>query len=323
MCLAILGGIHYYLSSVRNISGEETQKKSPSSLPKILTASPTFVEIRNVNFIFDERVKVFLKNITGEIKALPPFNYVNFDDVSAFIIQIKSGEVFIDPSLLLYIFGEKIFNFEESTLKLESISFPKNSQNQIVLKGELKFVVWLGFTMKGRVGLEKDYLVITAEEITAVGSSYAKSLLSAVGLNLEKLILLPSENGVAIRGNRIFVNPFAILPPPKMNGVVKEIETRDGRLWLRLDSGENPIQFPKPPDPISKNYLYLYKGNIKFAKLIMYEANLQMVDRDQDDYFEFYLARYFSVLNRGYAMILPDQSVKVIMHDYDDFLNLR
>ena len=87
---------------------------------------------------------------------------------------------------------------------------------------------------------------------------------------------------------------------------------------MKLSSDEI-IYFPPAPDPDAPNFLHLYKGEVKLGKLMMIDANLQMIDKDPSDYLDFYIEKYYPTLvNGGSAFLRTDLSVKVLMPDYDD-----
>jgi hypothetical protein len=314
-------GIHNYIYQKRTevIPLSSNQKSDP--VPTF-TRKGTHLSLKNVYFRFKKNVILDLPDLTGELVPKGNSSIVNFDDVNSFSIHVKNGIAYADSEVLKVLFKDYVFNYEDSPVKLESIQFPdqKLGENLISMKGELKFIYWLGFELKGKIGLDpnKNTIVIATEEIKAVGTSYAKNLLATIGLNLQKLIPIPAGRGVEIINNQIIVHPFVVFPPPKLSGIFEEISVKNGKLFLKLSSPEQ-IQFPPLPEPNAKNYLFLYKGELKFGKLLMVDSRLQMIDKDPSDSFDFYVEEYFQTLsNGGSAIILPDKSVKVIMPDYSD-----
>ncbi|MDX1958680.1 MAG: hypothetical protein SFU98_08915 [Leptospiraceae bacterium] len=315
----IILGIHYYINTGK-LRVEEKQNENENIEIEKFSRKGTYIDVRNVNFRFKKNISLELPNLQGELIPKKGSTVVNFDDVNAFIIRITNGEAYANPEVLKTLFVDYVFNFESSTLKLKKVEFPEEVGNKIKLSGELNFLLWLEFEMMGTIGLEKktNQIVITAEEIKAVGNSYIKSLLSAIGLNLEKLIPIPDGKGVTIKSNQIFISPFIVFPPPKLEGKFSIIDVKNSKLHLVLSSDEI-ISFPSPPDSLAKNYLFLYKGEVKFGKLFMVDANLQMIDTDETDNFDFFMPEYFKTLTSGgKATIKPDMSVKVIMPDYGD-----
>lgn len=280
----------------------------------------TYLSLDNVNFRFAEKVPVLLKNVNADLIPQSKSGVVNFDDPNSFIISIFKADAYIKAETLEVIFKDYIFNYPDSVLKLDKIKFINEKENKIFLNGQLKFLIWLDFEMEGTLSYssEKKQILIAADKITAVGLSSAKSLLAIVALNLEKLLPVPEGRGILIKDNTIYISPFAIFPPPKMEGEIKFVNLEKNQLHIFMDNG-NSVPVPPRPIPKAKNYLFLFKGDMKFGKLFMVDTYLQMVDTDEKDEFDFFLEKYFRVLaDFGTATLGRDKSVKVTMPDYDD-----
>lgn len=309
---------NYIITSAKpRLSLYESHKPAP-----ILSASKagSFLAADNVNFRFTENIILLLKNLNAELLPVKPLKVINLDDVNAFQINVSKADVFIASSTLKVIMRDSIFNYPDSPLKIKELDFPNQNSNQIRLSGNLNFVIWLEFELVGTISLDekKEKIVITAEQITALGNPYAKSLLGAVGLNLEKLLPVPDGRGIKIQSNHIFVEPFSIFPPPKLSGTLKSLTIESGKMHLSLDNGKS-VLVPTMPYPASKNFLYFFTGDLKFAKLFMIESSLQIYDKDESDPFDFFMEKYLLVLARaGIVTVGQDRSLKVLMPDYDD-----
>ena len=73
-----------------------------------------------------------------------------------------------------------------------------------------------------------------------------------------------------------------------------------------------------PPDPASRNYVYFSGSDIRFGKLSMSGADLQLIDTDPKDAFDFFPARYSRQLVAGYSKSTPAGGLKTYMPDYED-----
>jgi hypothetical protein len=176
--------------------------------------------------------------------------------------------------------------------------------------------------MKAKVELdkEKQFIKIIAKELKALGLPYTKELLSIIGLNLEKLIPIPPNTGIFIKENSIYLEPFKVLPPPKLDGYIEELKFVNNSIVLNLNS-EYQFKIPQLPVPQSKNFIYLFKGEMKFGKLIMVDTDLQLYDKEETDPFDFYLIDYFRVLTLYSKIAMtPNSAIKVEMPDYNDVI---
>lgn len=312
-------GIHYYLGQTKFEKTPLFLEKNPEGF-STSTRKGSFLNLKNTRFRFKENISLDITRLTAELIPKGNSSIVNFDDVNSFLIKIANGEAYADASVLEVLFKDYVFKFDGSPLKLDKIEMLEGSDNKIRMTGEMNLFIWLNFEMIGTLSLDKasNNVVITAEDIRAVVPTNSKPILGMIGLNLEKLLTIPEGRGIAVKKNQIFVSVFSIIPPPQMEGTIGEIAIKNKRMYLRLESPFEP-KFPPPPEPNVSNYLHVYRGEVKFGKLFMVDANMQMIDKDQKDPMDFYLEKYFVTLTSGgSAVINPDQSVKVYMPDYSD-----
>ena len=78
--------------------------------------------------------------------------------------------------------------------------------------------------------------------------------------------------------------------------------------------GAEPLAVPVP----ASNYIYFRGGNIRFGKLYTVLADLQAIDTDETDWFDFYLDHYHTQLVAGYHVTMPDYGLVTWMPDFDD-----
>lgn len=316
----ILYAVHQFVNS------KTIRETSPVLEPKIKSFATrsrlgSFLDAKNLIFRFKKNISLEIPWLKAELIPKENLSLVNFDDVNAFTIKVHSGEAYVTKEVLMVIFKDYVFNYPNAPLKLEKLEFPpqQEGENLILLAGELDFIFWLKFEMIGRLSLNSanNTLVISAEKIKSLGISQVKPLLGIVGLNLEKLLPIPKGRGIDIKENKIIAFPFQLFPPPNLEGKITNVKVENGKLKLNLGSD---IPFIKlKPIENTKNYLYIVKGDVKFGKLFMVDAKLQMIDADPSDYLDFYMEEYFKTLTTGGKVnLLPDSSLKVIIPDYGD-----
>jgi len=286
--------------------------------------SGTYMKLANLHFRLTDEINMQVKELIGEAVPKAKGGVVNFDDVNSFCIDILSGEAFVRTEVMEFIFNNYVFNYDGSPLKNMKMEFFDDDEGgkmvkKLRLTGDMKLVVWLGFEMIGKMYLdrEKTLMVIEAERIRSLGNPYTKTLLDAVGLNMEKLLPVPSGRGITMSGNKIIVEPFKIFPPPQIGGFISDMRVQNEGLQLFFSS-KVKVNFPPLPVKDVKNYLYLYQGDVKFGKLMMVDARLQMVDATQKSDFDFYLKKYQLPLALGSSKIMRDGSVVATIPDYRD-----
>jgi hypothetical protein len=284
----------------------------------------TYMKLSNLHFRLTDEINMQVKELIGEAIPKGKSRIINFDDVNSFGINILSGEAFVRTEIMEYIFNNMVFNYDGSPLKNMKMEFFDDDEDgkkikKLRLSGDMKLVMWIGFEMIGKMYLdrEKTLMIIEAERIKSLGNPYTKALLDAVGLNMEKLLPIPSGRGLTMVGNKIIVEPFKIFPPPTISGFISDMRVQNEGLQLFFSSNVK-VNFPPLPVRDVKNYLYLYQGDVKFGKLMMVDARLQMVDMTQKNDFDFYLKKYQLPLSVGHSKIMADGSVVAFIPDYRD-----
>ena len=75
--------------------------------------------------------------------------------------------------------------------------------------------------------------------------------------------------------------------------------------------------------PSSRNYVYFHGGVVRFGKLTMTDADLQLTDADPSDPFDFFPERYLKQLVAGYSRTTERGGLKVVMPDIGDIGSAR
>ena len=81
---------------------------------------------------------------------------------------------------------------------------------------------------------------------------------------------------------------------------------------------------PTPPDTSAKNYMYYRGGHLHFGrKLLMTDADMQVLDADPSDAFDFDLDHYMVQLVAGYSRTLANAALWVVMPDAHKVMRLE
>jgi hypothetical protein len=128
-----------------------------------------------------------------------------------------------------------------------------------------------------------------------------------------------------VRGNDLLLDPEKLLPPPAIagrvvaasveNGEVMQIFGRDTANHAR---GNGALAGLAPLDSSAANYMRFRGGTLRFGKLFMVHADMQIIDSDQHDTFDFSIDDYNRQLVAGYSRNTLDGALKVYMPDLDD-----
>ena len=94
--------------------------------------------------------------------------------------------------------------------------------------------------------------------------------------------------------------------------------TESGLVQTFADAEGRRVTPLRKPAPAARNYIYFGGGDIRFGKLTMSDADLQLIDTDPRDPFDFFPARYDVQLVAGYSKNTPARGLKTYMPDYAD-----
>jgi hypothetical protein len=275
------------------------------------------VEMRHVDYRVDSTITLQISYLRGELhptSAKPPY----FDDKKSFTLAIDSATIAISPAALGDLLNNYVFSYPGSPLRHLSLSV---EQGQLKQKGQLHGI---SFTVLGDLTVTPEgNLRLHPTDIKTAGIKVG-GLMKLFGLNLEKLVKLRgAPAGVQIEENDFILSPAALLPPPRVQGRVTQVQVRDSAVINLFRSERAKVEPMHPPDPEAKNYMFYRGGTLKFGKLTMVDADLMIVDADQKDPFDFFLDAYNQQLVAGYDQNLPDHGLIVHMPDYRQTAKVR
>ena len=277
---------------------------------------PVEAEMRHVRFHVDDRVELQIDHLRGALLPTtdnPPW----FDDPQSFTLVIDTGQVAITPASLTALLNEYVFNYQGTPLKNLEVTIEGGRLKQ---SGTLHKGIDLPFTVLGSLHVTRDgrlRLHPTSVKVAGIGVT---GLMRTFGLELEKLVHVRPERGVEIQGNDFLLAPPALLPPPRIAGRVTSVRLEPDRIEQTFGGSTRSGRFAqlRPPDPSAPNYMF-YRGRVlRFGKLTMADADLQIVDADPRDPFDFYLAHLNQQLVAGQSRNQRDFGLVTRMPDYDD-----
>jgi hypothetical protein len=273
------------------------------------------IEMRNVRLHMDQTVVLDVEYLRGGMvsnSGRPPV----FDDPSSYVMNVAAGTVSMDMASVTNLMNHHALAYEGAPLKDVKA---RVEDGVIRLSGTMRKGISIPFSTKATVGVSDDgRLRLHAESLKAAGVP-AKGLLKFFGLELDDLVNLKERRGVEVQENDILISPDQVLPPPRMHGRVVKAVIRGDRLVQTFagEGGKRPATLRKP-SPGARNYIYFGGGDIRFGKLTMHDADLQLIDADPRDPFDFFPARYNAQLVAGYSKNTPQRGLKTYMPDFND-----
>jgi hypothetical protein len=285
-------------------------------LPDVAHArGPTQAEMHNVDFHIDAVAVLNIHQLRGEMVAKKPGDPVNFDNKNDFILKVDTGRIGMKPPSLDILMNAYVFHYNGAPLRNLRISF---DGKQMVQQGIIHKIVDIPFTMWADVSADQGRIRLHPTKIDICGIN-GLGLLKAVGQNLEKMIgkELPHDKGVFADKNDLLLDPQKMLPPPQTELHLVDAHVENGELMQVYDAGRHlaPLALPKPDE---KNTMYYRGGTLRMGKLLMIDADMQVIDTDPSDPFDFYIDRYNDQLVQGFSRNQPNYGLVVYMRDFND-----
>jgi hypothetical protein len=303
-------------------SGDNKLKPRPQS-PEQTVAEPaepaephssaeveTRVEMVNVNIHLDPELILHIRHLEGKFlptkKGRPP----TFDDKLSYIVEIDSGEIAISMASMTHVMNTYVFGEPDAPLKNLQLSA---DGGQIRQKGTLKKGVGIPFEMVGTISATPDGMLRIHPTQMKVEHLPVKGLMKLFGLDTAKLINTRKTKGISVDDNDIILDPAHMLPPPQMRGRITAVRIQGDEV-IQIFGRETRTPVPRVPH---SNYMAYRGGVLRFGRLTMNNADMQLIDADPADPFDFFPEHYNDQLVAGYSKTTASGGLRVYMPDYD------
>ena len=269
--------------------------------------------MQHVHLHMDEGIVLQIARLHGTMVSRDAGQPPVFDDQRSYVLRVDTADIAMETASLSTLMNRHVFGAKGSPL---SDLTATAREGRIALEGKLHKGLTVPFSAKAAVGVTPDgRLQLHLESLKTAGVP-AKGLMHVFGLELADVVNLKEQRGVTLDGDDLVIAPGHALPPPEISGHLTAAAIRAGRLVLA---------FRRPGEPqhaaegrARQNYVLFSGGTIRFGKLTMRDADLQLIDADPRDPFDFYPAKYERQLVAGYSKNTPRGGLRTFMPDYDD-----
>jgi len=271
--------------------------------------APVEVQMRNVNLHLDRSLVLEIRSLRGQMIPTSRIKPVTLDDVNSFGMRIDSGEIALSAKNLSDLLNKYVFAYPGAPLKDIVITIERGrvKQRAVMHKG-----LDVPFELEGTLDVTNDGEVRFHVEKASSAHIPFKGLLHLFGEDLSKVINLKSDRGVTLDGDNILMNPGRMLPPPRIDGRVTAVRIEGDRMIQTFRSKDAKALVPPYK---AQNYIYHQGGVLRFGKLTMTDADLEIVDQSPRTPFEFSLPDYNRQLVAGYSKNTPARGLIVFMPD--------
>jgi hypothetical protein len=266
-------------------------------------------QMRNVMYHFSDSIAAHIRSLDGALVAAKSGSYPVFDDKDSFRLQVNSAEISITATNLANDLNAYVFARDKAPLSGISISIEKG---HLKVKGRLHEVGVIPFETEGELTPTPDgKILLHASKVKALHLP-VKGMMSLFRVDLADLIKNGKIPGVESRGDDLILDPAQVFPAPHMLGKVTALRIEGEQILLTFGDKSSTTKNVQ-----SGNYMSFRGNRLSFGKLLMTDADMNLIDLDPTDPFDFSLDHYKAQLTAGYTKITPAFGLRVYMKDLD------
>lgn len=271
------------------------------------------VDMRNVDLHMSGDILLRVRSLRGRFVPTRAGGVANLDDSASYVVAVEAGETAIAASTLNRIMNERVFApgpvHGEPPVKNLVVTVEDGMVKQ---KGKLDKKIDLPFSVKASLEPTPDGKIrVHSTSIKSVLGLPVKGLMKIFGLEMDDMLKVEPGRGVTVDDNDFIIDPATMLPPPHLRGRITAVRIEGNDIVQVFGDG---ARSPRG----ARNHIYWQGGSLRFGKLTMVDTDLELIDQDQTDAFDFSVNRYNDMLVAGYSKNTPDLGLKTYMPDYND-----
>jgi hypothetical protein len=273
---------------------------------------PVEVEMNNVDLHLQEGVTLHVRHLRGAFEAAAQRNVPYLDDPKSYSVVVESGVIAIDIASLNALMTQTLAGDNSN---VDNLKVAVDDKGNISQKGKIDKGVNIPFDVKAGIEATPDgKLRVFTKSVKGFGVPM-KPLMKMFSIEMDDLLKVKPGRGVVVRDNDLILDPSLLLPAPSMRGSITNARIEGDAIVQTFGNGA--VRHLSPP-PIAKNYIYWRGGSLSFGKLTMTETDLELVDADPKDAFDFSVAHWNDQLVAGYSKTTGARGLKAHVPDYND-----
>lgn len=270
--------------------------------------------MKNVEYHLTDQIVVHVGTLNGRLKPKPGGIPV-FDDKQSFSIDVDSGSVRLSMTALTNDLNDYVFAKPDAPLKKLTAS---TKGNQLIVKGLLVSKGGIPFETDGTLSITPEGMIrVHTEKVKALHLP-VKGLMDMLGLDTATMLNTKKVEGVSVDKDDLILDPGKILPPPELSGHLASVGIENNEIALVFKPAEGSAKQEFLTSTCGgRNYLLFKGGSIRFGKLTMSDADLELIDSDPADSFDFSIDHYQDQLVAGYSKMTRKGGLCVHIPDFD------
>ena len=278
-----------------------------SRTPPRQNSSEVHTQMRNIFYHYTNRIAVRIFSLDGAVVPAHEGSIVVFDDPKSFFIAIQSARITIAAQALSETMNDHVFAAKDAPLKKIEVT-PEGQKLKV--RGKLHSKGDVPFETESTISATPDGKIRMHSEKVRAAHVPVKGVMDLLGLDVAKLIDTRKLRGVQTEGDDLILDPEDILPLPRIRGKVSAVQISGDQLVLIFGTEKAEAALRRG------NFMSYRGGQLRFGKLTMDNSDMDLIDLEPRDAFDFFLDHYREQLSAGYTKITPEFGLRVYMKDY-------
>jgi hypothetical protein len=288
--------------------------RSASARQAPTTNAAVKVGMKNVEFHLTDTIILHIATLNGRLTPKPGQIPV-FDDKESFGLDVDSANITMTMTALTNDLNDYVFAKPSAPLKKLAVS---TRGKELVVKGLLVSKGAVPFETSGTLSVTPEGMIRVHTTKVKALKLPVKGLLDLLGLDTATLLNTKKVEGVTVDKGDLILDPDQILPPPELKGHLVRVDVENQVIVLEFKSSdESGKQTVIASGCGGRNYLAFKGGSVRFGRLTMNDTDLELIDADPADPFDFAIDHYNDQLVAAYSKMTRKGGLCVHMPDYN------
>jgi hypothetical protein len=281
---------------------------------------PVEVDMANVDLHITGDVTLHIKRMSGHFDPVGR-DVAYLDDKRSYSVFVDSGEVAIDLASLNALMARSMGGDKSNVDKLR-VSIKDGTLRQ---QGVIDSAINVPFKATSVVSATPDGRIrVSTKSVRGFGLPL-RPVMSLFRIKMDNFVKTTPGSGVEADGNDLIVDPSVVIPAPSIRGRLTAVRIDGNQMVQTFGAASARASAPKSGNgtpalqpPLSPNHIYWRGSQLSFGKLTMTETDLELVDLDPNDPFDFSVDNWNAQLVAGYSKTMPNRGLRAFMPDYND-----
>jgi hypothetical protein len=271
---------------------------------------PVEVDMANVDLHITPDVTLHIKSMRGHF--VPVQRDVPYlDDKHSYAVSVDTGEIAIDLASLNALMARSMGG-EKSNVERLKVSFENGTLRQ---QGVIDSAIDVPFKATSVVSATADGRIRVSTTAVRGFGVPLRPVMKLFNMKMDNLVKVAPRTGVEVDGNDLIVDPAIVIPAPSVRGRLTAVRIEGDRMVQTFGGGTSRVAGSRP---LSPNHIYWRGSQLSFGKLTMADTDLELVDMDPKDPFDFSVDQWNAQLVAGYSKTLPSRGLRAYMPDFND-----